>query len=179
MLALAAGLPQLVSHTQHQVVSKTSLHSQRGSAGSPLLPHPRALLGPASQDSTASAPYRTPLPLPLVEVLLFPCAFHALNSEPTSSHSFYLCMSMSTALDHKPQAHIGPLALFYPPISSVLGIRSQAHFGSLVSFDPSMISALDNKPSVGHLFYSIYFRLLYQYCAFGTSRCVQVGAQGK
>jgi hypothetical protein len=167
------------------VVSKASLHSPRGSAGSPLLSHQRSPLGPAPQDSTASAPYRTPLPL--VEVLLLSCAFHALNSEPTSGHSFYLCLSMPTALDHKPTSgHLLHSIRQYPRYSitsplrvtcfilsiNTFGIRSQAHFGSLVSFCPSMLSALDNKPPMGHLFYSYLFRLLYQYCAFGTSQCV-------
>jgi hypothetical protein len=44
-----------------------------------LLPYQQAPSGPALQDSTASAPYRAPLPL--VEVLLISCAHQALNSE--------------------------------------------------------------------------------------------------
>jgi hypothetical protein len=103
-----------------------------------LLSHQRAPLGPALQDSAASAPYRTPLPL--VEILLNPCAHQALNSEPTSGHSFQLY------------------------ITNTLGIWSQAQFGSLVhSASPhriacsvlSMLSALDCKSTVGHLLCSL------------------------
>jgi hypothetical protein len=46
---------------QDNVDSKAPPLSPKGSAGSPVLSHQRALLGPALQDSTASAPYRTPL----------------------------------------------------------------------------------------------------------------------
>jgi hypothetical protein len=52
----------------------------------------------------------------------------------------------------RPQVHYGSLVLFSV---YAFGTRRQVHCGSLVLFNLSMLSALDNKSAVGHLFYSI------------------------
>jgi hypothetical protein len=93
--------------------------------------------GPTLQDSTTSALYRAPLPL--VEVLLNPCAHQAFSPELMSRHSFIL------------QVHVGSLALRCLCLRHLDYKPTMGHL--LCSL--SMLSALDNKPTLGHLFYSI------------------------
>jgi hypothetical protein len=131
------------------VSSKASPLSPKGSAGSSLLSHQRAPLGPALQDSAASAPYHTPLPL--VEILL--------NSESMSGRSFQ--SHIINTLGIWSQAHLGSLVHSASPhrsACSVLSMLSALDCKSTVGHllcSLSMLSALDCKSTVGHLLCSI------------------------
>ena len=73
----------------------------------------------------------------------------ALYHKSTMGHLFWSVYAFGI----RPQVHYGSLVLF-----SVYAFdtRQQVHWGSLALFNLSMLSALDNKPTAGHLFCSFY-----------------------
>jgi hypothetical protein len=80
------------------------------------------------------------------------CRPSAPDCKPTVGHLLcYICLCV---LGTRLHARCGSLALFYLPVCA-LGTRLQAHCGSLALFYLSVPSALDRKPTVGHLLCSI------------------------
>ena len=118
--------------------SKASPPSHKGRAGSPHYTSSGPAFGPAPPDSTASAPYRTPLPL--VEVPMTP-----INSGPVFPSN---CSSTVRLVPD-------------PKFSCICPHKSS--MGHLIRWESLFFFQIPHKSSMGHLFRCGFFHLFFSH----------------